>query len=69
MGEMKRFNAYEADQRMRDRYASTIVICASISTGIRIARDQNISRTTPSLTSVIAECIQLARSIVEKATR
>lgn len=66
---MKRANAHEEDRRIRDRFASTIAICASIIAGIRLARDQNISRPSPRLASIIAESIQLARSIVEKATR
>jgi hypothetical protein len=46
MGEMKRGNAYEEDRRTRDRFASTLVIAASIIAAVRLARDENI-RTVP----------------------
>src|ERR1700730_7059535 len=75
MGEMKRAVAreqatrYEEEQRMRDRFSSTLVIAASIIAGIRLARDENISRPSPRLTTVIADSIALAKAILDKVVR
>jgi hypothetical protein len=68
MGEMKRANAYEEERRLKDRFASTLVIAASIIAAVRLARD-DISRPSPRLTSVIADCVGLARMILEKVVR
>jgi hypothetical protein len=68
MGEMKRANAYEEERRLKDRFASTLAISASIIAAIRLARD-DISRPSPRLTSVIADCVGLARMILEKVMR
>ena len=68
MGEMKRANAYEEERRLKDRFASTLVIAASIIAAVRLARD-DISRPSPRLTSVIADCVGLARMILEKVIR
>ena len=76
MGEMKRAIAREErtrsmeDQtRAADRFASTLVIAASIITAVRLARDQDISRPSPRLTSVVTESVGLARLILEKVVR
>jgi hypothetical protein len=69
MGEMKRGNAYEEDRRTRDRFASTLVIAASIIAAVRLARDENISRPSPRLTTVISDCVGLARMILERVLR
>ena len=69
MGEIKRTNTYEADRRMTDRFASTLVIAASIIAAVRLARDENISRPSPRLTAVITDSIGLARTILEKIVR
>lgn len=69
MGEMKRANAYEEDRRTRDRFASTLVIAASIIAAVRLARDENISRPSPRLTTVISDCVGLARLILERVLR
>jgi hypothetical protein len=61
MGEMKRANAYEEQRRMTDRFASTIAICASIIAAVRLARDDNITRSSPRLSTLIADCVALAR--------
>jgi len=75
MGEMKRAiareekewaRAMEEQKQMTDRFASTLVIAASIIAAVRLARDQDISRASPRLTSVVAESIGLARIILEK---
>jgi hypothetical protein len=68
MGEMKRANAYEEERRLKDRFASTLAISASIIAAVRLARD-DISRPSPRLTSVIAECVGLARMILDKVLR
>jgi hypothetical protein len=44
MGEMRRANEREAEERMRERFASTIAICASIIAAVRLAREPNIGR-------------------------
>ena len=60
MGEMKRANAREEEDRRRDRFASTLVIAASIIAAVRLARD-DISRPSPRLSSVIADSVALKR--------
>lgn len=78
MGEMRRAIAREEQERskamveqkrMTDRFASTLVIAASIIAAVRLARDQDISRPSPRLTSVISDSIGLARMILEKVLR
>jgi hypothetical protein len=54
MGDMRRANAREEQQRMTDRFASTLVIAASIIAAVRLARD-DIRRPSPKLVSVIAD--------------
>ena len=50
MGEMKRAIAREDEERRKqDRFASTLVIAASIIAAVRLARDQDISRSSPRL--------------------
>jgi hypothetical protein len=63
---MKRANAYEEERRIKDRFASTLVIAASIIAAVRLARDENISRPSPRLTTVIADSVGLARMILER---
>ena len=69
MGQMNRAIAREGDDRRKqDRFASTLVIAASIIAAVRLARD-DIGRPSPRLTSVVADSVQLARSILEKVVR
>jgi hypothetical protein len=69
MGEMKRAIARESDDRRnQDRFASTIVIAASIIAAVRLARD-DIGRPSPRMQSVITDCVQLARSILNIVIR
>jgi hypothetical protein len=69
MGEMKRAIAWENQQRQKqDRFASTLVISASIIAAVRLARD-DISRPSPRLTSVVADSVALARMILERVVR
>jgi len=70
MGEMRRAIDREVeDRRKTDRFASTLVIAAAIIAAVRLARDQDISRSTPRLTSVVADSIGLARMILGKVVR
>lgn len=69
MGEMKRANGYEEQRRTTDRFASTIVISASIIAAVRLARDENISSPSPRLYSVIADSVGLAKKILENVVR
>ena len=78
MGEMRRAIAREelerskemAEQkRMTDRFASTLVIAASIIAAVRLAREPDISRPSPRLTSVVSDSIGLARMILERILR
>ena len=66
---MKRANAYEEERRVKDRFASTLVIAASIIAAVRLARDENISRPSPRLTTVISDCVALARMILDRVMR
>ena len=67
--EQERAKAMEEQKRMSDRFASTLVIAASIIAAIRLAREQDISRPSPRLTSVVTDSIGLARMILEKIVR
>jgi hypothetical protein len=67
--EQERTKAMEEQKRMTDRFASTLVIAASIIAAIRLAREQDISRPSPRLTSVVTDSIGLARMILEKIVR
>jgi len=70
MGEMKRAIAREEqDRRKQDRFASTIVIAAAIIAAVRLAREPDISRPSPRLTSVVADSVGLARMILERVVR
>ncbi len=79
MGLMRRAIAREEQERKKameeqrrtaaDRFASTLVIAASIIAAIRLARDQDISRPSPRLTSVIADSVGLARRILDAVMR
>jgi hypothetical protein len=69
MGEMRRSIAREEDDRRKqDRFASTLVIAASIIAAIRLARD-DISRPSPKIQSVIVDSVHLARSILDAIVR
>ena len=74
MGEMKRAIAREEQtrgedqRRMTDRFASTLVIAASIIAAVRLARD-DIGRPSPRLATVVAESVGLARLILERIVR
>ena len=66
MGEMHRaISREEQDRRKQDRFASTLVIAASIIAAVRMARD-DIGRPSPHLTAVVADSVGLARMILNK---
>ena len=78
MGEMRRAIAREEQERtkamaeqkrMTDRFASTLVIAASIIAAVRLAREPDISRPSPRLTAVVTDSIGLARTILERILR
>jgi hypothetical protein len=70
MGEMRRENAYEERQRqIKDRFTSTLVIATSIIAAVRLARDENISKSSPRLVAVVTDCVALARMILERIAR
>jgi len=69
MGEMRRAIAHEQRESQKmDRFASTLVIAAAIIAAVRLARD-DISKSSPRLTSVILECVGLARMILNQIVR
>lgn len=67
--EQERAKAMEEQKRMTDRFASTLAIAASIIAVVRLAREQDFSRPSPRLTSVITDSVALARMILEKIVR
>jgi hypothetical protein len=68
VGEMRRATAREEQQRITDRFASTLVIAASIIAAVRVARD-DISRPSPRLSSTIADSVSLAKMILDRVVR
>ncbi len=67
MGEMHRaISREEQDRRKQDRFASTVVIAASILAAVRLARE-DIGRPSPHLTSVVADSVQLASISIDRA--
>ncbi|HEV2136848.1 MAG TPA: hypothetical protein VGR47_21695 [Terracidiphilus sp.] len=70
MGEMRRAIAREdQEQQKQERYSSTVVIAASIIAAVRLAREPDISRPSPRLTSVVNDSIMLARTILGRVVR
>ena len=66
MGEMKRANAREEQERRnQDRFASTVVIAAAIIAAVRLARD-DISSPSPRVYAAIADSVSLARKILQR---
>lgn len=69
MGEMRRAIAREEeDRRKQDRFASTLVIAASIIAAVRLARD-DIGSPSPRVQSVIMDSVHLARSTLNAIVR
>jgi hypothetical protein len=67
--ENERAKTMEDGKRMTDRFASTLVIAASIIAAVRLARDQDISRPSPRLMAVVADSVSLARTILDRVVR
>jgi hypothetical protein len=66
MGEMRRAIAHEeAEGRKRDRFASTLVIAASIIAAIRLAREPDIGTPNPRVTAAIEQSVSLAKRILD----
>jgi hypothetical protein len=68
MGEMRRATAREEQHRITDRFASILVIAASIIAAVRLACD-DIGRPSPRLSSTIADSVSLARMILDRVVR
>jgi hypothetical protein len=69
MGEMRRAIGREEQERHKqDRFASTLIISASIIAAVRLARD-DIGRPSPRVQSVIMDSVHLARSILNAVVR
>jgi hypothetical protein len=67
MGQMNRAIAREeAEGRKRDRFASTLVIAAAIIAAVRLAREPEIGMPSPHVSSVVADSITLARTILDR---
>jgi hypothetical protein len=69
MGEIKRRDAREADQRVGTRYTSTLVIAASVIAAVRLARVDDIGRPSPKILGTIADSLTLARELLEAVLR
>lgn len=70
MGEMKRAVEWEATQRLKqEKFASTLVIAASIIAAVRLAREPDISTPSPRITATIADSVGLARMILDRVVR
>jgi hypothetical protein len=68
MGEMKRAIAWEEkERRTQDRFASTLVISASIIAAVRLA-GEDVSTPSPRVMSSVADSVQMARLILKKVT-
>ena len=74
MGEMKRAiarerQAWEEKMQEQTRIKSTLVIAAAIIAAVRLARDPDISRPSPRLTTVVSDSVNLARMILDQVGR
>jgi hypothetical protein len=74
MGVMKRAEAayrseHQREQQIRDRFASTLVIAASIIAAVRLAREETIDRPSPRVVSAVSQSVALARMILEQIVR
>ncbi|MDE3199762.1 MAG: hypothetical protein KGN79_02485 [Acidobacteriota bacterium] len=69
MGEIKRAIGWEERQRVKhDRFASTLVIAASIIAAVRLARE-DISSATTRVSTVVDDSLNLARLILDRIVR
>jgi len=63
---MKRGEAWEEQRRVRDRYASSLVIAAAIIAAVRLAREPEIWRLSPRVVGAVSDSISLSRLILTK---
>jgi hypothetical protein len=56
----------EQEQKMSDRFASTLVIAASVIAAVRLAREPDVGQASPRVAAAVTESIGLARMILEK---
>jgi hypothetical protein len=68
MGEMRRANAREVEDRTGNRYVSTIVIASAIIVAVRLARE-DLGRPSPRITAAISESVSMARALLEAVLR
>jgi hypothetical protein len=69
MGEMRRAIEREEQERHKaDRFASTLVIAASIIAAVRLAREPEI-RNTPRGVAAVSDSISLAQMILDRIAR
>jgi len=66
MGEMKRAEAREHEQRIQERYGPTLVIAASIMAAVRLARETDLNSKSPRVVGAISDSIRLARWILDR---
>lgn len=67
MGEMKRAIASKQQERgAADRFASTVVIAAAIIAAVRLAREDNITSSSPRLMCAISDSVSLAKMILHR---
>lgn len=67
MGEMRRAIERETEEKQRDRFASTLVIAASIIAAVRLARD-DIATPSPRVLCAVADSVALAKMILKRVT-
>ena len=69
MGEMKRAETREQEERTRDRFASTLLIAAAIIAAVRLAREENVTRPSPRLVSAVSDSVSLGQVILDRVLR
>jgi len=75
MGEMKRAIAREGQERhdyearIKDRFASTLVIATAIIAAVRLAKDERVGSPSPRVVSVVGDAVALARMILDRIVR
>ncbi len=68
MGFNRRAVERDHQDSIRDRFASTIAICASIIAAVRLARE-DIARPSPRVLGTIADSVGLAKQILDRVLR
>lgn len=65
MGEMRRAETRDEQQRREERFASTLVIGACVIAAVRLARESDISN-SPRVVAAVSDSIRLARMILDR---